>query len=61
VVNAAPDLVAGGVALLAVVQLAAVDAGDIVLGEPGGPRLMQRSLPYDVPVVASGAAPRSNG
>jgi tRNA-modifying protein YgfZ len=61
VVNAAPDLVAGGVALLAVVQLAAVDAGDIVLGEPGGPRLMQRSLPYDVPVVAPGAAPRSNG
>jgi folate-binding protein YgfZ len=61
VVNAAPDLVAGGVALLAVVQLAAVEADDIALGEPGGPRLMRRSLPYDVPAGATGAAPRSNG
>jgi tRNA-modifying protein YgfZ len=61
VVNAAPDLVAGGVALLAVVQLAAVAANDVVLGERGGPRLMRRSLPYDVPAGAPGAAPRPNG
>jgi folate-binding protein YgfZ len=60
VVNAAPDLIEGGVALLAVVQLAAGDARDAVLGEPGGPRLMLRSLPYDVP-AAPGAAPRANG
>lgn len=48
VVNAAPDPSRGS-ALLAVVQLAAVDAGDLVLGAPDGPALARRALPYDVP------------
>jgi tRNA-modifying protein YgfZ len=48
VVDAAPDP-AGGIALLAVAQIAAADAGDLVLGAPGGPRLRRRPLPYDVP------------
>ena len=61
VVNAAPDLLAGGTALLAVAQLGAVDANDITLGEPRGPRLMRRSLPYDVPASTPGPPPRSNG
>ncbi|HJU23248.1 MAG TPA: folate-binding protein [Casimicrobiaceae bacterium] len=49
VVNAAPDT-AGGVALLAVVQLDAVKAGDLTLGARDGPHLTRRSLPYDVPM-----------
>jgi tRNA-modifying protein YgfZ len=48
VVDAAPDP-AGGIALLAVAQIAAADAGDLALGAPGGPRLRRRPLPYDVP------------
>src|SRR5690348_4619249 len=48
IVDAAPD-VGGGVALLAVVQIAAVEAGDVTLGGPGGPRLVRRPLPYAVP------------
>jgi hypothetical protein len=51
VVNAAPDP-AGGTALLAVVQQAAIDAGDIRLGEPAGPPLTRQRLPYDVPPAA---------
>ena len=48
VVDAAPDR-AGGTALLAVAQLAAVEADDLALGEPGGARLVRVPLPYDVP------------
>ncbi|HLX30477.1 MAG TPA: folate-binding protein [Casimicrobiaceae bacterium] len=48
VVNVAPDT-AGGVALLAVVQLDAVKADDLTLGASDGPRLTRRPLPYDVP------------
>jgi tRNA-modifying protein YgfZ len=48
VVNAAPER-AGGTALLAVAQLAAAAADDLTLGAPGGPRLMRRPLPYEVP------------
>lgn len=55
VVNDAPDP-AGGIALLAVAQIAAVDAGDLTLGGSGGPRLARRALPYDVPA----AAPRAS-
>ena len=55
-VDAAPD-VDGGVALLAVVQLAAAEAGDVTLGGPGGPRLVRRELPYAVPTDAPRARP----
>jgi folate-binding protein YgfZ len=48
VVNAAPDA-AGGVALLAVAQIAAVDANDLALGARGGPPLVRRALPYAIP------------
>src|SRR5689334_21824894 len=48
VVNAAPHP-AGGVALLAVVQLVAVEADDLALGAADGPRLRRHALPYDVP------------
>ena len=48
IVNAAPHP-GGGVALLAVVQLAAVEADDIALGSAGGPRLRRHALPYAVP------------
>ncbi len=51
VVNAAPDP-AGGLALLVVAQVAAVDADDLSLGQPGGARLARRALPYDVPLAA---------
>jgi len=50
-VDAAPD-VDGGVALLAVAQIAAVEADDVTLGAPGGPRLVRRPLPYAVPMDA---------
>ena len=54
VVNAAAHP-AGGTVLLAVVQLAAVEANDLALGVPDGPRLTRRPLPYDVPAaVAAG-------
>jgi folate-binding protein YgfZ len=52
VVDAAPDP-AGGTAVLAVVQIAAVDADDLTLGEPGGRPLRRVPLPYDVPTVAA--------
>lgn len=48
VVNAAPDP-SGGIALLAVAQLAAVEANDLTLAEPGGFPLARRPLPYEVP------------
>lgn len=54
VVNAAPDPT-GGSALLAVAQQTAVDADDLRLGAPDGPRLVQQALPYAVP----DAAPRA--
>ena len=50
VVNAAPDP-AGGTALLAVVQMAAVEADDLTLAEPVGARLTRRPLPYTVPAA----------
>jgi folate-binding protein YgfZ len=56
VVDAASDA-RGGIALLAVAQLAAVDAGDIALGAPDGPRLVRRPLPYAVPTEAPRARP----
>ena len=52
VVNVAHDL-AGGIALLAVAQIAAVDTDDLTLDSPDGPRLERRPLPYEVPGVAS--------
>jgi len=55
-VDAAPD-VRGGVALLAVTQIAAVEADDVTLGAPGGPRLVRRPLPYAVPAEAPRARP----
>jgi tRNA-modifying protein YgfZ len=48
VVNAAPAP-EGGSDLLAVVQLAAVAAGDVHLASPDGPILAAQSLPYAVP------------
>jgi folate-binding protein YgfZ len=52
VVDAAPD-VAGGTLLLAVAQIAAVEADDLALGTPDGARLSRRALPYDVPLAAA--------
>ncbi len=49
VVNAAPAPT-GGSDLLAVLQWAAHDAGDLHLGTPDGPLLVPRSLPYEVPL-----------
>jgi folate-binding protein YgfZ len=51
VVNAAPHP-SGGVALLAVAQIAAADAGDLALGAADGPRLRRHALPYAVPAPA---------
>jgi folate-binding protein YgfZ len=48
VVNAAPAP-GGGADLLAVVQLAAAEAGDLRLASPDGCPLELRALPYDVP------------
>lgn len=56
VVNAAPDVDAG-VALLAVAQVAAVDANDVTLGTPDGPLLRRRNLPYAVPTEAPRTRP----
>ncbi|MEP6996429.1 MAG: folate-binding protein [Betaproteobacteria bacterium] len=52
VVNAAaaPD---GGSDVLAVLQLAAVESGDVRLGAPDGPPLRLLALPYDVPLPAA--------
>lgn len=47
---AAPD---GGSDMLAVLQLAAAESGDVHLGTPGGPGLRLSPLPYDVPAPAS--------
>jgi len=48
VVNATPDP-AGGVALLAVVQLAAANDASLALGAPDGPPLSAVALPYPLP------------
>ncbi len=58
VVNAASDP-SGGSVLLAVVQQAAVDANDIRLNAPNGPRLVPQALPYAVPEAAPPRAPRA--
>lgn len=42
----APD---GGIDLLAVVQIAAADAGNLCAGAPDGPLLVRQSLPYALP------------
>jgi folate-binding protein YgfZ len=55
VVDAAAEA-SGGVALLAVAQIAAVEANDLTLGAPDGPRLTRRALPYDVPTGTAKAA-----
>lgn len=52
VVNAAPDQ-RGGTELLAVVQLAAIDAPDLTLAAPGGVVLEPRTLPYPLPETVS--------
>jgi folate-binding protein YgfZ len=57
VVNAAADP-AGGSALLAVVQLAAVDADDLRVNAPDGPRVVQLPLPYAISQSAAPRAPR---
>ena len=57
VVNAAPAP-DGHTDLLAVVQLAAVAGGDVLLGAPDGARLAPLPLPYEVP-VASQTRPRA--
>ena len=58
VVNAAPNPSGGGSALLAVVQLSAVETDDIRLGAPDGPLLVPQSLPYSVPEASAPRAPR---
>lgn len=57
VVNAAPAP-GGGADLLAVVQWAAHEAGDVRLGASDGPMLAQRSLPYTVPSPVAPNRPR---
>lgn len=47
---AAPE---GGSDVLAVLQLAAAESGDLHLGAPGGPALRLSALPYDVPAPAA--------
>jgi len=47
---AAPD---GGSDLLAVLQLAAAESGDVHLGAPDGPPLRLSPLPYDAPAPAA--------
>jgi folate-binding protein YgfZ len=51
VVDAAPAP-SGGHDLLAVVQIAAVDAGDLRIGAPDGAQLAREPLPYAVPLPA---------
>lgn len=48
VVNAAPAP-EGGVDMLAVAQIAAVQSGEVRLDRPDGVRLLQRALPYAMP------------
>ena len=50
VVNAAPGP-GGDIELLAVLQLAAADSGDVRLGTPDGARLAPLALPYEVPAA----------
>ena len=57
VVNAAPAP-DGGADLLAVVQTAAVDAGDVRLGSPEGPLLQRLPLPYALPQPVPHARPK---
>lgn len=58
VVNAAADP-SGGSVLLAVVQQTAVDANDVRLSRPDGPRLVPEPLPYAVPPAGAPRAPRA--
>jgi len=58
VVNAAPDP-AGGSALLAVAQHAAIEADDLRLGTSDGPALSREALPYAVPEPTAPRTPRS--
>ena len=58
VVNAAADP-GGGSALLAVVQQSAVEADDLRLGAPDGPRLVAQPLPYALPEAPAPRAPRA--
>lgn len=58
VVNAAPDP-AGGSALLAVVQQAAVGADDLRLDMTDGPSIARQPLPYPIPEASAPRAPRS--
>jgi tRNA-modifying protein YgfZ len=58
VVDAAPDP-AGGSVLLAVVQQAAVDAGDLRLEGLDGAPLMRQPLPYAIAEPSAPRAPRS--
>jgi folate-binding protein YgfZ len=51
VVNAAPAP-EGGIDLLAVVQIAAAESGDVRAHRPEGPRLLPRALPYAMPDLA---------
>jgi folate-binding protein YgfZ len=57
VVNVAPDPASGQV-LLAVVQQVAVDADDVRLQAPDGPKLARQPLPYAVPDAPPARAPR---
>lgn len=52
VANAAPRPDGGGASMLAEVKLAALDAGTLHLGSPGGPLLVRRELPYPLPAEA---------
>jgi folate-binding protein YgfZ len=52
VASAAPHPQQPGGSALVEVRLAALDAGDLRLGSPEGPRLRQRELPYAVPLEA---------
>jgi tRNA-modifying protein YgfZ len=57
VVNAAAAP-AGGCDLLAVVQWAALESGDLRLGTPQGPVLVRGTLPYAVPAPVAPARPK---
>jgi folate-binding protein YgfZ len=58
VVNAAPAP-EGGADLLAVVQIAAVDSGDVRVGATDGPALSPLPLPHAVPPLAAARGPGS--
>ncbi len=59
VVDAAPDP-AGGTALLAIVQQAAIASDDIRLGDPAGAPLVRQPLPYDVAAPTPPRTPRES-